>query len=432
MFDGMAIKDKNAIKNTHIKALHDAAAYLINNINEDGYISASADYPWYHPHWFRDSSWVAVSLIRYADFCRNSGSSYDEALQAASHIIAFNAKAIAHFSGNMKSLNEIRFEDPDFFSLEHHIPSRVNALGELYTHGEIDDRKELGTRHSWLIQYDSAPLILYSINEKAKLFGLDDSELSFLKEYAKVIAEYMGRIYITECASAWEIGEGLLHAYDIASVYSGFESLKELSEKYDIGIMKDDLEKIENRLIEGGPLRLLKEFFVANNVLYNDKKPFAEKPIEGSIDSSEIFIFLNFGITDQALGCENVEQNTIATIEKELFGSNMLPIRFKGDTYYKGGRWLLLGLAFAEYYLRKGAIEKGLAIIDYVIGKYKGSYPEQEIINTASDIDMENFYARNGYKPIQNLAWSYAAVIMAIVALLQYKEVQKYNSLKRK
>ena len=48
-----------------------------------------------------------------------------------------------------------------------------------------------------------------------------------------------------------------------------------------------------------------------------------------SIDASEIFIFLNFGISGQMLGGDDIESNTISKIEKELFNGNMLPIRFK-------------------------------------------------------------------------------------------------------
>ncbi len=237
----------------------------------------------------------------------------------------------------------------------------------------------------------------------------------------------MGKIYITECASAWEINQNLLHAYDVASIHMGFEVLKKFSKIYDIGITSDEIEQIANGLFAGGPAAFLEKFFVADGILYNEKEPFAEEPIEGSIDASEIFIFLNFGISS-AFENKNIEKRTIEKMEKELFDGNMLPIRFKGDTYYKGGRWLLLGLAFSEYYFGNGEDEKGRKIIDYIIDKYNGSYPEQEIVNPASDIDLFGFYASNGYKPIQNLAWSYASLIMATIELLSAENQKTFRS----
>ncbi len=406
------------VREKYLESLSEAADYLIRNTSESGYTPASADYVWYLPHWFRDSSWIATSLIRYADFlgCKTPGSA--EALSAASRIISFNTRAIGRFASNIRSLDEITFENHDFFNLEHHMPSRVNPFGKFYADNRIDDTKEMHTEHSWLMQYDTIPLILYSLNEKQRLFGLGDSEILFLRDNARGIAEYMGKIYITECASAWEINQGMLHAYDVASIHMGFEALKNISKSHGIGITHSEIEKIANRVFAGGPDAFLRKFFVADGILYNERKPFAEGPLEGSLDASEIFAFLNFGASD-VLGNEDIERNTIELMEKELFGGNMLPIRFMGDTYYKGGRWLLLGLAFAEYYIKRGETEKGRRIIDYVIGKYEGSYPEQEIVNTASETDMFGFYASNGYRPIQNLSWSYAALIMATIELLR-------------
>jgi len=408
----------------YLIAASKAANYLISKVADNGYISASTDYVWYRPHWFRDSSWVSVSLLRYADLARRHDIAHNasNALSAASRIIYFNLNAINNFSQNIKSLNNIPYEDPNFFSLLHHMPSRVGISGSLYVGDYINDNIEKNVNRSWLIQYDSIPLILYSLNEKSKLFGLESSEVSLLREHAQSIAEYLGRIYITECASIWETSQQFLHAYDVASIYAGFKALKEISSEYEINISVNEITAIEGRMFKGGPVAFLKKFFVKDGILYNEKKPFSNEPVPDSIDASEIFIFLNFGISGQMLGGADIESNTISKIEKELFNGNMLPIRFKGDNYFMGGRWLLLGLAFAEYYIKKGLYNKGVKIIDYVINKYGDSYPEQEIVNPASDIDMYNLYAQNGYKPIQNLAWSYAAVIMAITELINYRE----------
>jgi len=410
-----------------------AADYLISKTDSSGYISASSDYKNYDPHWFRDSSWIALALLKYANFAKDKVQNADAAREAATRIIDFNLKAIDNFSENIRSIKNISFSDPDFFKLSHHLPMRVGRSGNFYCDGSIDDSKELGVNRSWTIQYDTIPLVLYSLNEKSKLFGLNDFEIDFLRKHTPDIAEYMAKVYTTECASAWEIDQGRLHAYDVAAIYAGFESLKELSTKYDIGINQEEIKEIEekgNGQFSGGPLAFLKQFFVRDNILYSEKKPFDE-PLK-QVDASEIFIFLNFGISGSLLGNEEIENNTISKIEKELFDGNMLPIRFKGDNYFMGGRWLLLGLAFAEYYLKKGLYKKGVAILDYVIDKYNGSYPEQEIINPASNTDLYDLYKQNDNKPIQNLAWSYAAVITASLELLMYSPTAELRDTARK
>ncbi|MGC8670176.1 MAG: hypothetical protein ACP5TL_03430, partial [Candidatus Micrarchaeia archaeon] len=56
--------------------------------------------------------------------------------------------------------------------------------------------------------------------------------------------------------------------------------------------------------------------------------------------------------------------------------------------------------------------------------KYKGSYPEQEIVNPASpNTDQGNYYALNGYKPIQKLAWSYASMIIASTTIMEKEKL---------
>jgi len=408
--------------NKYFYAASKAADYLINKTDGSGYISASSDYKNYDPHWFRDSSWIVVALLKYANFAKNKVQNADAAKEAATRIIDFNLKAIDNFSENIRSIKNISFSDPDFFNLSHHLPMRVGRSGNFYSEGSIDDSKEIGVNRSWVIQYDTIPLVLYSLNEKSKLFGLNGFEIDFLRKHTRDIAGYMAKVYTTECASAWEIDQGRLHAYDVAAIYAGFESLKELSTKYNIGISPEEIKEIEekgNGQFSGGPLAFLEKFFVRDNILYSEKKPFADEPLK-QVDASEIFIFLNFGISGSLLGSEEIENSTISKMEKELFDGNILPIRFKGDNYFMGGRWLLLGLAFAEYYLKKELYEKGVAILDYVIDKYNGSYPEQEIVNPASNTDLYGLYKQNGNKPIQNLAWSYAAVITASLELLMY------------
>jgi len=50
------------------------------------------------------------------------------------------------------------------------------------------------------------------------------------------------------------INQQFLHAYDIASVYAGFEALKEISSKYEINISPKEITAIERRIFKGGPL----------------------------------------------------------------------------------------------------------------------------------------------------------------------------------
>ncbi|MGC8687562.1 MAG: hypothetical protein ACP5RM_02570, partial [Candidatus Micrarchaeia archaeon] len=378
------------------------------------------------PHWFRDSSWVAISLLTYYDFAKKADTATaSSALDAASRIINFNINSISRFLGNITKLNNVDYEDPEFFNLKYHMPSRCGPNHEFFKSDIIDDTLESNTRHSWLMQYDSIPLILLSLQKKQEFYGLNIQETMFLRDNIRAILEYLGKVYITECPSMWEIDADKLHVYDVASIYSSFNFARNLSAKNIIDMNEEEINRIETRYYSSGTLGFIKRYFVNNNMLYSEKKPFSELPdISRGFDGSEIFAFNYFGIGPESLGIENIEERTIKGMEETLFGNNVLPIRFIGDIYFTGGRWLLLGLEFANYYAMHGNILKAKRIVEYIESKYKGSYPEQEIVNPASpNTDQGNYYALNGYKPIQKLAWSYASMIIASTTIMEKEKL---------
>ncbi|MGC8673506.1 MAG: hypothetical protein ACP5TO_08460, partial [Thermoplasmata archaeon] len=68
----------------YTKVISKAALHLVKETAQNGYISAATDYSWYKPHWFRDSSWVAISLLAYYNFAKYSNSELaSSALDAA-------------------------------------------------------------------------------------------------------------------------------------------------------------------------------------------------------------------------------------------------------------------------------------------------------------------------------------------------------------
>ncbi|MGC8478713.1 MAG: hypothetical protein ACP5NE_02185 [Candidatus Micrarchaeia archaeon] len=405
-----------------------AASHLINEIGSDGYISAAKDYNWYKPHWFRDSSWVAVSLLEYYNFASEANRELASmALQAANKIIHFNIESIDHFIPNIEKFKRVDYEDPDFFNLKYHMPSRCGQDHEFFKSKIIDDTLERNVRHSWLMQYDSIPLILLSLQKKQDCVGLDRQEREFLDKRMDSMLEYLGKIYITECPSMWEINADMLHVYDVAAIYSAFKFAEKLAENHIIKMSREEVNNLETKYYGRGTLGFIRKYFVNGGMLYSEKKPFAELPeLARGFDGSEILAFNYFGISSQSLNVESLEERTIKGIEDTLFEGNALPIRFHGDIYFTGGRWLLLGLEFASYYASNGKIEKAKEIVDYIESRYNGDYPEQEIVNPASpSIDQGNYYALNGYKPIQKLAWSYASMIMASLKLKKEEEKQK-------
>lgn len=521
--------DKSRFRN-YLHATRHAAHYLSIQVDKDGYISAAKNYMWYKPHWLRDSSWIAISLLRYAAFAKENKMherTSTEALNAASRIINFNIRALMHnmskikrygeignplptrlghdmedailffsylpytipyrVSGQMKAIRQfttfsnVKTESNIFFkvnrlpirmgeyakglskyfisdqlayapqrikyhanvlkhyvvpsknkenvySLAYHPPARIGHDYDIYRDYTINDLAMVTSNNARgeeinLFQHDSVPLILISLKEKAALFGLNKKETEFLRTNANDLLEYLGRIYDTPTANAWEIRGNRLHAYDTGAVYASFRAMEYFSENKMIGNSKEKIYKIENMTYEGGPAKFMNQF-IRNGIIYGCKKPSKKDPeFDNGMDCAEIWLFSEFGI-DKVVG-KDITKATISQIDKTLFSGNMLPYRFPNDWYFTGGRWLLLGLSFADYFARMGRIERAKSIVDYVIDKYHGSYPEQELVNPANPGYKDPWFIKNGRKTIQDLAWSYAALIIACLSIVEHEPARK-------
>ena len=422
---------KKAEGNDYTKQLERWASYLSHQVTPNGFISASATYPPYSPHWIRDASFISIGLLDFASFARHRGMGSDDARDAAHRVNNFNCGIIEHFLNNINAALSTPLEDPAFFKLKTHIPARVNQNHDYYADASTNDASQKESR-SALIQHDSIPLILHALYKESSSFGLDASQREFLDKNIRTLLEYMGKTYFTESADMWEMETNVLHSYDVAVISSAFNIAKKFSEEGIISISKEEIDDIAKSSFISSPLEFLKNFFIKDSIIYREKEPFSSTPnVSKSVDSAEIYFFTMFGISDRTLGIIGIEDATIGKIQKELFSSNFLPIRFLGDEYFLGGRWLNVGAEFSKYLIQKGKIAEGQKVIDYIIEKYGDRLPEQEIVDPASPNAHCPYYLANGNKPISELAWSYAAMISATLFLLENKERESIQKFKR-
>ena len=397
----------------------DATKYLIGQVSDNGFVSASADYGWYKPHWFRDSSFIAMSLLGASSILSSKDvETAASAKAAADRIIRFNINAVEKYMPSLRSSLNIPFEDRDRFqSMRVHMPARVDPSANLFKgrvgNTEIDDTNN--DWNKWLIQYDTLPLILLSLERKSMLFGLDINEKDFISRNAEGIARYLGKVYLTPSSDAWEVDMEYLHSYDIAAIYKAKEILKRFSVDGTIGISAAEIERIFNSLYNGGMQQAMRDM-VKDGVLYSRRMPFSEPDTAAGVDFEEMFIFTRFGITDRELGA-GVERRTMAEIERKLFNGHDIAVRNLHDTYFCGGRWLISGYEKAIYLHRLGAHAEAEEKVKRINNRYSEGMPEQVIEDPATGIDEGNYLALNGGRTIQRLNWSYASMIDSVVEL---------------
>ncbi len=411
--------------------------HIKDHVDGSGFMKASTTYEWYSPAWFRDSAMVAISLVDAAKYLSDHGhpSEADEAKSLAKSIITFMWSAIGSSSDNMRRGIASSLDDNEFKKLKNHVPARVGGDGSYFSgvvkgsaHSDATERD----KDSWLRQYDSVPLVLIATERFVDEFGA--ASLGDARGQASGLLtlslEYMLKFYKTECSNAWETENDKLHAYSVSSISRGVRAAKALAAKLGVGIPAALYRAYDSELNHEGIDRFLDRLFVRDCVLYRAKRVFSQNggfesdPIM-ELDAAEIFVFTMF--KPHLQDYDQVERRTIEAMEAELFAGNVLPVRYLGDTYFDGGRWLLLGLEFASYHAGRGELPEAWRVIDYIRHKYLdgggGSLPEQEIVNPESPgRDPERYLDKNGGAPISDLAWSEAFYIRAVIAYARASE----------
>ncbi|MEM3215492.1 MAG: hypothetical protein QXS17_01085 [Candidatus Micrarchaeaceae archaeon] len=394
-----------------------AAKYLIGQVKDTGYISASSTYFFYTPHWFRDSSHIAIALDDFADFFKHANPELSEAAaNAANRINTFNLRAIEYYTDSIKRALALKYEDKEFYMLSSHIPARISEHFGLFKGSDGKEQINDTMNDRWLVQYDTLPLVLLAIYNEQNTVGISEYEKNSIKEHAELWSSYLGKIYQTPSSDSWETPEtNYIYFYNVAAIFKAKEVLKQFASSGIANITADKIEQLFNELYKNrGIIGALKDF-VKDGIVYSRRMPFKEPDTYFGVDSEELFAFTKFGISNKELG-EGVEEKTIKKIEEELFSNYMLPIRNLHDEYFCGGRWLLLGLEYANYKLSRGDIDSAKKRIDYIADNYSHSMPEQEILAPAHP---ESAYGaeliRNNKGPIQKLNWSFAAFIHSAI-----------------
>lgn len=395
------------------------------HLDDEGFMKAASGYEWYSAEWFRDSSMVSISLTQFASFLRKNGFNDTNQIwrvrDASNRLLSFMLATVGSFQSNIEGGLLADLNDEKAHLLHNHIPAR---FGKDKTYFKLNTANmqysdEVDGQNSWLRQHDSIPLLLIAVEYFVNEFGLDALHgRDTLKRLLPVLTAYLSKVYVIPCSNAWELENTRFHSYSLASIYRGLAAAENLLKPLGVndekgvyaGACRNNMEKIKN---------ILDSVFVKDKTLYRSVDGPLDRPnliLEG--DAAEIFIFTLFDTPFD----EEVKHNTLNLMEKELFGQNVLPIRFKNDVYFDGGRWLLLGLEFAYYYMSVGEHVKASRIMKYVQKKYldlDDQLPEQEIVDPASPgRDPDKMLEKNGGNTIKDLAWSEAEYLRAATRYL--------------
>lgn len=332
--------------------------------SDSGAYIASPNLAVYNYSWFRDGSWIAYAMLisgeidsseKFHDWCSN--------------VIVNHKKKILR--AIKKHKNGV-------------------SIGRDFIHARYTiDGKEV--RKSWgEFQLDGLGIWLWSLYYFIK--NTHKKKENWLKATG-FVCDYLKEIWKTPCNDLWEENPKKIHTSTLASIYGGLKCFSNIFP--------------EKRLEE--TCKEIKEFIFKNN-LYKDRltKFLGSK----EIDASLIMCSIPFNVF---YSNEFIMKKTISEIVNELRITKGLR-RYKNDSFYGGGEWIILACLIGLYYLDIGKIKYAEEILVWIENqKDENNYLPEQInpINKSEFINWKNKWG----KPANPLLWSHAMYIILKTSL---------------
>ena len=202
------------------------------------------------------------------------------------------------------------------------------------------------------------------------------------------IAKYLEEYWDTPCLDCWEEHGEYVHPSTLAAIYGGLRDIQQ--------VVRTNFEKTLTAI-----KKLLFERYI-----FEDH--FSKFPQSSEVDANLLWLAVPFGAVDYH---EIKFKNTVTLIEKELLTDGLH--RYKGDSYYGGGEWLLLTAWLAWYFFIVGDNNKASSLLAWMEEQAdsEGNLPEQVPRNMFFPEAYQEWVERWG--EIANpLLWSHAMYLI--------------------
>ena len=216
-----------------------------------------------------------------------------------------------------------------------------------------------------------------------------------LKQAAGLVKDYLSALWFFPCSDCWEENETKLHTYTLAAVFAGLES-------YAIWQKNDDAKIVAEEI---------RSFILCNCV---SNGAFVKSIGDVAVDSNLIGLFAPYHLVDWA---NPIYQKTLERILKELATPVGLH-RYRNDTYYGGGEWVLLTAWMGWAYAQAGESQLANTILEWTEAQAspEGELSEQ-IPHALFDEAGYKLWKRKWGAIASPLLWSHAKYILLAKAI---------------
>jgi GH15 family glucan-1,4-alpha-glucosidase len=240
-------------------------------------------------------------------------------------------------------------------------------------------------------QLDGPGIWLWSLARHVRLGGRLDAELHAA---FKVVARYLGDLWETPCADAWEEHPERVHTSTLAAIRVGVDAAvamePSLAGEPAIARLRAEIDK-RSAVVEGA---------------------FTKWPGNPEVDASLLWMaapYESLGTTEPRFAA------TLDRIEREIIDHDGGVHRFASDTFYGGGAWPVLTSAYGRVLLRRnepGDLQRAVAALRWIAAQADGAglLPEQVPKHAIAPQCIDEWRELWG-ESARPLLWSHAAYL---------------------
>lgn len=342
---------------------------LLAGQHPSGSFVASPDFATYRYAWLRDGTFCAYALDRWGQ--HGPARRFHRWVASAVRGQAAGIDAIMAEAASGTPIDARRFP-----------PARYTLAGTTAN----DDWPNL--------QLDGYGAWLWGLGEHARLSG-DPGVWAEFRDDATRCARYVETFWTRPCFDCWEENGDAVHPSTLACLFGGLSAVGEALGR-------------GSAIAAAGRIRaFVREHGVRDGHLVKSVGA-------GAIDSSLLWVSVPFGLLDPR---DDVAEHTARRIREELVTDGGV-LRYRNDTYYGGGQWLLLTAWLGWYLARTGEIQAATACRQWIESHATpdGGLPEQVGGERRNPTMYAEWVERWGV-PAKQLLWSHAMYLVLVAEL---------------
>lgn len=298
----------------------------------DGAYAACLSFSQYGYSWLRDGAWIAQGMDAVGQ--RDSARQF--------HLWA--GRTLLRYADNVAVVVAKRLRGEPLLETDY-LPTRFELNGQL---GHED----------WPnFQLDGYGAWLWCAVDHVRRY--QDHELwQTLRPAVALTIEYLASLWQSPNYDCWEEHREHIHASTLAALYGGLSAVEEL----------------ESDLVPSGLAATVREFVLSRLVAADGH--FMKYLGNDEVDASLLWLAVPYRLVDVD---DPRFLKTVAKIEHDIHRDGGGVYRYRADTYYGGGEWLLLTAWLAWAHLELGAADRARTLIAWVEAQAQpnGDLPEQ-------------------------------------------------------